>query len=232
MRNPIRTEAEAFSFVVVVATVGVAIGLAAWLGGRPAALGVVVGIAVGVVGAIFLRSEPKVREAAVWDRPLAREEQRRVLVIANETCGSRALLDEIGYRARGRRSEVLVVAPALPGHGRLRASDADSARDAAKARLGGLLAALAALGIDARGEVGDADPVRAIEDALRTFGADEIVISTHPQGRSSWLERNEVARARERFPVPVAHVVVDLQAESATPLEAAERVSPSHRPRP
>ncbi len=35
-------------------------------------------------------------------------------------------------------------------------------------------------GINARGEVGDADPLQAIEDALRTFGADEIVISTHP----------------------------------------------------
>jgi hypothetical protein len=227
MRNPIRTEAEAFSFVVVIAVVALAIGLAAWLGGRWAALGVFIGLAIGVIGAIFLRSEPKVREQAVWERPLARDEQRRVLVIANETCAGRALLDEIRYRARGNRSQVLVVAPALSGHVRFWASDIDGAREAAKARLDESLAALASFGIDARGEVGDADPVQAIEDALRTFGADEIIISTHPPGRSNWLERDEVAKARERFPVPVTHVVVDLEAERARPLEQAAQARPS-----
>ena len=52
-----------------------------------------------------------------------------------------------------------------------------------------------------------------MEDALRTFGADEIVISTHPEGRSHWLERDVVGAARERFAVPITHVVVDLEAE-------------------
>ena len=49
-----------------------------------------------------------------------------------------------------------------------------------------------------------------MEDALRTFGADEIVISTHPEGRSNWLERGVVSSARERYAVPIHHVVVDL----------------------
>nr|MBA2298579.1 hypothetical protein [Actinomycetota bacterium] len=53
---------------------------------------------------------------------------------------------------------------------------------------------------------------QAIEDALRTFGADEIVISTHPEGRSRWLERDVVSQAMERFDVPITHVVVDLDA--------------------
>ncbi len=47
---------------------------------------------------------------------------------------------------------------------------------------------------------------------MRTFGADEIVISTHPEGRSHWLERNVVGDARDRFDVPITHVVVDLDA--------------------
>ena len=68
-------------------------------------------------------------------------------------------------------------------------------------------------GISARGEVGDSEPLQAIEDALRTFGADEIIISTHPEGRSNWLEKGVVAGARERFAVPITHVVVDLEAE-------------------
>ena len=54
-----------------------------------------------------------------------------------------------------------------------------------------------------------------MEDALRTFGADEIVISTHPEGRSNWLERGVVNAARERFEVPITHVVVDLEAASS-----------------
>ena len=68
-----------------------------------------------------------------------------------------------------------------------------------------------AAGIDARGEIGDGDPLQAIEDALRTFAPDELVISTHPAGRSHWLERDVVGGARERFALPVRHVVVDLE---------------------
>ena len=67
-------------------------------------------------------------------------------------------------------------------------------------------------GIDARGEIGDADPLLAIADALSRFAADEIVISTHPEGRSNWLERNVVKNAGERLAMPVTHVVVDVDA--------------------
>lgn len=215
MRNPIRTEAEAFSFVVVIAGVAAAIGLAAWLGGTWVGFGVFLGLAAGVAAGIFLRNDPKVREPAIWERPLGRDGRRNVLVIANETCAGRALLDEIRYRAAGRESRVLVVAPALSGPIRFWASDIDGARAVAQERLDTSLAALAASGLEAEGGVGDADPVQAIEDALRTFAADEIIVSTHPPGRSNWLERNEIARARERFPVPITHVIVDLQAEQS-----------------
>jgi hypothetical protein len=214
MRNPIRTEAEAFSFVVVIAAMAVAIGLAAWLGGTWVGLGVFLGLAVGVGAGIFLRSEPKVNEPAIWERRPHDDGRHRILVIANETCAGRALCDEIRYRARPD-SEVLVVAPALAGPVRFWASDVDGARDAAQERLRASLSALAAAGVEARGEIGDSDPLQAIEDALRTFGADEIVLSTHPPGRSNWLERGVVAGARDRFDVPITHVIVDLQAEAS-----------------
>jgi GABA permease len=70
-----------------------------------------------------------------------------------------------------------------------------------------------AAGLDAGGEIGDGDPVQAIEDALRTFRPDELIVSTHPPGRSLWLERAVIERARERFDLPLTHVVVDLDAE-------------------
>ena len=57
--------------------------------------------------------------------------------------------------------------------------------------------------------------MRAIEDALFEFHADEIVISTHPPDRSNWLEKKTVEQAREKFQVPITHVVVDLDREHA-----------------
>ena len=139
---------------------------------------------------------------------------RRVLVVANETVGGRELLEALVRRADGVREEILVVCPALNSRTRTWASDEDGARAAAQARLDASLARLRAVGVEARGEVGDGDPLQAIEDAVRTFGPDEIVISTHPEGRSHWLERNVVGAARERFDVTITHVVVDLGAGS------------------
>ena len=109
---------------------------------------------------------------------------------------------------------MLVVSPALNSPLRHWASDEDPARAAGPAAARREPAAAPArTGSRRSGEVGDADPLQAIEDALRTFGADEIIISTHPEGRSHWLERGVVSGARERFAVPITHVVVDLEAE-------------------
>jgi hypothetical protein len=108
---------------------------------------------------------------------------------------------------------VLVICPALNSPLKHWASDEDGARVQAQQRLDASLARLRELGVEARGEIGDAEPLQAMEDALRLFGADEIIISTHPPGRSHWLEKGIVEGARERFAVPITHVVVDLEAE-------------------
>ncbi len=151
---------------------------------------------------------------AVWERR-PHGGPKRILVVANETVAGRALRDEIRHRAGGRDTAVLVLAPALNSQLRYWASDDEGARAEAQRRLDASLAALAEDGVAARGEIGDSDPLQAVEDALRTFGADEIVISTHPPGRSNWLEKNVIALARERFGVPITHVVVDLEHEAA-----------------
>jgi nucleotide-binding universal stress UspA family protein len=142
--------------------------------------------------------------------------ERRILVIANETVGGHLLRSAILERSLDVREEVLVVTPALNSPLKHWVSDEDDARAAAQERLGESLAKLSEAGVEARGEVGDGDPLQAMEDALRTFGADEIIISTHPAGRSNWLERGVVERARERFAVPITHVVVDLERERQT----------------
>ena len=135
---------------------------------------------------------------------------RRLLVVANETVEGEALHDAIRARAAARGSEVLVVAPALNTRLRHWMSDSDGAHRAADQRLAGCLARLREAGVRAAGHVGDADPIRAIEDALRAFPADEIVIGTHPEERSNWLARDLVGRTCAVYGLPVVHVVVDL----------------------
>jgi uncharacterized membrane protein len=212
VKNPIRTEAEAFSFVIVTALVFLAVALAGAAWGGWVALAVFAALALGALIGIYMKTEPKIREPAVWERGSG-EGRRRILVVANETVAGRALRAEVVLRAQPD-ADVLVVCPALNSPLRHWASDEDGARAEAHKRLDGSLAALAEAGVLARGEVGDADPIQAMEDALRTFGADEIILSTHPPGRSNWLEKGVVGRARESFDVPLTHVVVDLEHES------------------
>lgn len=208
MRNPFRSEAEAFGFVLVCVGVFALVAVAGILAGGWVALAVFLVLAAGV--AFYVKGEPKPPAEPVLSR--SGGDRRRILVVANETVAGRALRGEIVRRAAAG-TDVLVVCPALNSPIRHWASDEDRARAEAERRLADSLAALASEGVEARGEVGDADPLQAMDDALRTFGADEIVISTHPPGRSNWLEKDVIAGARERYPVPIAHVVVDLERE-------------------
>lgn len=209
MKNPLRDEAAAFQ--VVLATLGGAVLvvlaalLSTWLG---------VAVFLALVGGAFwaIRGGLRHRPAAVHVAT-ERDPTRRILVIANETVGGDELLSLLGRKAAGMREDVLLVCPALNSRVRTWTSDEDGARSAARARLDASLAQLAAAGVTARGEIGDGDPLQALEDALREFPADEIVLSTHPPGRSHWLEQGVVELARQRYDVPITHVVVDVTAQ-------------------
>jgi nucleotide-binding universal stress UspA family protein len=212
MINPLRSEAEAYRFVLLSVGYFAAIVIATLALGRWAGLAVFTALTLaGVVYVVRARRAEPPRQAVPSRR--GREDVRRILVIANETVGGERLREEIKRRSEGYDEEVLVVCPALNSPIRHWASDEDGARAQAQQRLSASLARLQQLGIDAKGEVGDGEPLQAMEDALRLFGADEIIISTHPEGRSHWLERGIVEGAKERFAVPITHVVVDLEAE-------------------
>jgi hypothetical protein len=135
-----------------------------------------------------------------------------VLLLANETVGARGVMDRLKELVGDGTAEVFVVAPALTSSPfKHLAGDVDDAIEAARRRLDASLQALRELGFDVRGEIGDSDPNLALEDALRRFPADEVLISTHPPGRSKWLERDVVDKARADVTVPVTHVVVDME---------------------
>jgi hypothetical protein len=222
MHNPLRSERDVFRLVVIIA---VALGavIALTLLTRPAVgaalLAAEVGLGIGLLWRGAQGSMPHQADVSHRDDPVY-----RVLVLANQTVGGRALLAEIQNRTKGRSSEILVVVPALTStpleHW---SSDVDQALDEARERLDVSLAAMDAAGLQARGYVGDHhEPNASLEDALRDFPADEVVISTHPPDKSRWLERGVVARARDEVPLPVSHVVVDLEAEARQPAAAAE----------
>jgi len=213
MRNPLRSEAEAYRFLWLTIVYFAAIVLASLVGGRWWGVGVFVGLTA--VGAWLLLQKEETGEMTRAIPARGPADERRILVVANETVGGQTLRQTIREKTEGARSQVLVVTPALNSPLKHWVSDEDDARAAAQRRLDTSLAQLAEAGVEAGGEVGDGDPLQAMEDALRTFGADEIIISTHPQGRSNWLERGVVEKARERFPVPITHVVVDLEREQA-----------------
>jgi hypothetical protein len=211
MQNPFRSEDEAFRFllrtIAYFALIVVAALINRWLG-----LVVFIVLTGVIVWWLFFRGEER-RPVQVAPTRHSPEGEKRILVVANETVGGKKLLDTLRERAEGVREEVLVVTPALNSPLRHWASDEDPARADAQRRLDESLATLRQAGVNARGEVGDSEPLQALEDALRTFAPDEIVISTHPEGRSHWLEKGIVDAARERFAVPITHVVVDLEAE-------------------
>ena len=214
MQNPLRSEAEAYRFVLVAVGYFGVIVIAATLGGLWAGMVVFVLASIAVLGWVLFTGRQE-RPAPVAPPGRHSADERRILVLANETVGGQRLREVIQGCAEGyQRSRVHVVAPALNSPVRHWASDEDPARRAAEERLQASLARLREGGIDASGDIGDSEPLQALEDGLRLFDADEIVISTHPEGRSHWLEKGVVREARARFAVPVTHVVVDLEAES------------------
>jgi hypothetical protein len=140
---------------------------------------------------------------------------RHVLVVANETVAGQTLIDALERRAVGSELQVSVVCPVnAPRDGYVVYED--TRRAAARRRLDKTLARLQERAIAADGYVVDADPVDAVRDALNQLEppVDEIVVSTHPEQKSGWLRRNVLDQIRKvAGPVPVEHVVVDLERE-------------------
>jgi GABA permease len=214
MHNPLRSEADAFKWVVVIG-IGAASIIGLTLLTRPV-IGVVwAALLIGFGIGIGYRSA---RGALPRSVELTRggDGRHRLLVVANETVEGEALLEEIRRRCLGRQCEILVVTPALVASRASHwTSDVDEAIELARQRMELSLIAIKEQGLRAKGEIGDSHPNVAIEDALRVFPADEILISTHPPERSRWLEHGVVERARAEIDLPITHVVVDLSAERA-----------------
>src|SRR5919199_3977366 len=157
MRNPFRSEADAFRTVWVMLVALFVVAIASWIN-RWLGLAVAVVEVAAATWWVFLRGEPEqpVRQAPAPSPP----GEHRILVVANETVGGPELLAEVRRRAEDVQEKVLVVCPALNSPLRHWVSDEDQARAAAQARLDASLASMRSVGIDARGEIGDGDPLQ------------------------------------------------------------------------
>jgi hypothetical protein len=209
MRTPIRSESEAFTFTVVgvlVVAVAVIIG---WL--TETIIGVAVfALCLAVAAIAYVRaSNPDRREplrhAAHAEHPHgAVADERHVLVIANDTLSGEQLRERI--IGEGGHAKLDILAPVLLSRVHYGVSDIDRELEAARARLERSLQWARAQGIDARGEIGDPSATTAIEDELRDFGADEVIVFTEPRESPTWQEREQLERLRAELDVPVVHL--------------------------
>lgn len=134
---------------------------------------------------------------------------RRLLVVTTVPVDGALLREKLRERSGGEDAEVRIVASAADVSPlEWLANDEDDARADAERVAEDAARATEGEATTVEAGVGDSDPVKAIEDALREFAADEVVVVTRPGEDANWLERDTGAQADERFGVPVTHLAV------------------------
>jgi hypothetical protein len=186
VRNPFASESEMFRFlgVVIVGAVLVVIGavINAWVG-----VAVAVVVVAGIVWWLMQEPVPGAAEATPRLDSATPDGMHRVLVVVPPGGGAPSTIPD-------GATDVVVVVPALASKTEAVTGAVDDRRADAEQTALSLTRALSRDGRNVRGEVGADDPVLAVEDALRSFGADEILVA----GDEAMLEQ---VRARVAVPV-------------------------------
>ncbi len=190
-----------YPIVAVVAIATTIVG-ATMLGGPPAGMAASFACAATIV-VIAARAKP---DAAIEADP---GPANRILVIACTPLDHPEALAPIVAEARDATppgsAEALIVAPAAMGRLASWTSDVAAGRVAAAERLVVALAGLAAAGLEATGRVGDADPLLATEDALRSWPAGSVLFIHDFADERAAIAAGEISR---RASVPVRGVAL------------------------
>src|SRR5919202_1596811 len=133
---------------------------------------------------------------------------KKILALVAEPLSADALRSAVGPED-AENAEVLVVAPALNSRKRFFLADPDPAIERAEQVQEESVERLDEAGIDAAGDTGEEDPLLALQDALATFPADEVVLFTHAGGKANWPADGLVEEAERRVDVPVRHIEVE-----------------------
>jgi hypothetical protein len=213
MRLPVQSETDAFRITYGIAClVGVSVVLGLVVSPVWGAVLFTI-LAFGVVLADLVAKDPQrplpLRAAAHAPHPEASADAWRILVVANESLDG----DDVRAAILGHakvRPELMVVAPVLVSRTHFVTTDVDWEMEQARERLALTLDWARTHGLPARGHIGDPmHPLLAVEDDLRRFGPDEVIVATHPAESASWQEEELMARLRSELDVPVTQVVVD-----------------------
>jgi|SRR6187551_1759392 len=140
--------------------------------------------------------------------------RRTILIVANETLASPSLASAVAERLASGACAFHVVVPATPVGTHLLTWDEDEAIAAAHDRLEAVLERLRGLGAEAEGEIGNRDPVIAVDDAMLNRQVDEIILSTLPESRSRWLRQDVPSKLRAAVGVPLAVVTAPRDADA------------------
>ena len=149
----------------------------------------------------------------------------RYLVVANQTLDSDELATLVRERTSEGPAEFWLVVPATPvkdlvanampipmpvmGGVASLPGPPEEARRLAQMKLDAAIKKLTAAGATVDGTVSDADPVRAVGEAVGRRQFDEIIVATLPPRLSRWLHQDLPARLQHEFHLPVTHVLVE-----------------------
>ena len=183
MQNPLESEEAAFRFVLGAIVYFAAIVVAAWIATW---LGVIVFVVMSVLAFVVLRRGTASEPPVVSTERAAVDDTRRILVVTDTLPVGPGLRAAILRLAEPVTEDVLLICAVAPSA----AAEPESAGGPSEPseELEAALHELRAAGINARGSLAVSHPLRALEDALRGFDADEVVLSTtttaaRPSGR-------------------------------------------------
>ncbi len=127
-----------------------------------------------------------------------------LLVLSTDPVDAVAVRSALGDDAKLDRADVLVVSPAVNESAlAFWVSDSDEAIDDAESAAQKTATALRQDAGRVRTEVGESEPLLALQDALATFPADRILIFTRLEDQERYKEEDVVGEAQRRFGVPV-----------------------------
>ncbi|MGZ4248116.1 MAG: hypothetical protein ACXVUE_07395 [Solirubrobacteraceae bacterium] len=220
MRIPFKTETDAFR---VAAALGLLLGVSIVVGVLSSPPYRVVVFAAGCAAGLVFELSGRETDYALRDAADAPHRhgpdpgKRHILVVAERPLAGDELRRQLQPEP-GVAVELDVLSPIMASRAHHWAGDIDRERKQARVRLEASLTWAMGHGFAAKGEIGDPDAMVAIEDELREFGADEVIIVTHPSERTSWLANRMLTHLKKQLDVPVREIVMgEEHDQSSTP---------------